>query len=250
MNSLSISRKNQPQSLESIDIGLRELIPLILAVIVGFATFSQNPSQWLSILLLEIVFIILYSCIIYHFKKYEKCFDEIKGRLSEIERETEDPSYTIIGRKNVYEKGMKMVSNATSEIRTWWCLKDEKPPIEYLELVSKKAQEKLARFYRVYNLRYTPQKDHARNLLKKLAEAGKIKEFSIRHTDQVNVEGIIVDDKEALISFPTQGAKEEVSAAIYTKHRDFVVKLSHWYDVFLFNKAKEVKTIDEIDKIK
>lgn len=145
----------------------------------------------------------------------------------------------------------KFILKAKEAIRTWWCLKDEKPPEEYLELIRQIAKEKTdIRFYRVYNLKYRSQKEHPKKILEQFEKDGNSDRIKIRHIDEAMLEGIIVDDKFAVVSFPCETGKSKINFAIISTEKDFVSRLSHWYDIYIFNQSRIIKNVEELDKIK
>ncbi len=162
-----------------------------------------------------------------------------------IEKALVEDTYTISNKDAIYSKASSMMMSAQSNIRAIWCLTAEAPPAWYGDIGEAKIRSGIG-VTRLLNMKIPKIREAAKNLISKY---GAEKNFRIYHTDQRNSELMIVDDKEALLTFPSERDNQEIGSAIYTNNPKFVEAMMIWYDHFLFNENNRVRTAEEIERI-
>ena len=162
-----------------------------------------------------------------------------------IEKALVEDTYTISNKDTIYSKASSMMMSAQSNIRAIWCLPHETPPPWYGDIAEAKIRSGIG-VTRLLNMKIPTIRDAAKKLIEKY---GNEKNFRIYHTDQRNSELMIVDDKEALLTFPSERDTQEIGSAIYTNNPKFVEAMMIWYDQFLFNENNRVRTLEDIERI-
>lgn len=156
----------------------------------------------------------------------------------------EENTYTIEGGEQIFQKALSMLQNAKKSILSIWCLPSEEPPQWYTETVEQKIKDGV-QITRLMNLRNPAIRANAMELMKKY---DNVKNFAIYHTDQTSSETVIVDDREAIITFPTAEQTTDINSAVYTDNQKFVNAIRAWYQQYIYTEKNRIKSVNDIMK--
>ncbi|MFA5771163.1 MAG: hypothetical protein WC974_00325 [Thermoplasmata archaeon] len=177
----------------------------------------------------------------------DELFESIK--TSTIIRERiaeglEENTYTIEGGDQIFQKALSMLRDAKKSILSIWCLPSEEPPKWYSETIEEKIKEGV-QITRLMNLRNPAIRANAIELMKKFYN---VKNFAIYHTDQTSSETMIVDDRQAIITFPTAEQISNINSAVYTDNQKFVNAIRAWYQQYIYTEKNRIKSVNDIMK--
>jgi len=155
----------------------------------------------------------------------------------------EEQTYTITGSDNVFSKATEMLTDAQEEVLTIWVYPKEESPRFYSNNLEHQIEEDL-RVVRLMNLNHPNILAEAQNLIRKFGDHEKMQ---IYHTRQVSSEILIVDGKQALLTFPTAKGVE-IETAIYTDNPKMVRAVRDWYDKYLLAERNHIRSAEDLER--
>jgi sugar-specific transcriptional regulator TrmB len=177
----------------------------------------------------------------------DELFESIKTSTvirQRIAEGLEENTYTIEGGEQIFQKALSMLRDAKKSILSIWCLPSEEPPEWYTETVEEKIKEGV-QIIRLMNLRIPAIRTNAIELMKKYEH---VNNFAVYHTDQTSSETMIVDDRQAIITFPTAEQISDINSAVYTDNPKFVNAIRAWYQQYIYTEKNRIKSVNDIMK--